>query len=136
MDKATIGSAVLLKTARTAKALVSMDRALELSQPSSIQPRSLMTALKRERDLAHSERGTTLRELKEPGDVLLRAIGHERVNPQGILRIGDALQAAIGMAGAIHFSMAAVDKNNPIGSSAPGTEVLQQVEETAITPTP
>ena len=56
-----IGSAVLLKTARTAKALVNMDKELELSQPSSIQPRSLMTALKRERDLAYSERGTTLR---------------------------------------------------------------------------
>ena len=40
------------------------------------------------------------------------------------------------MAGAIHLSMAAVNKDNAIGSTAPGTEVLQQVEETAITPTP
>ena len=101
-----------------------MDQELELSQPSSIQPRSLMTALKRERDLTHSKRGTTLRELTEPGDVLLRTIRHERINPEGILRIGDALQAAIGMAGAIHFSMAAVNKDNPIGSTTPGTEVL------------
>ena len=111
MDKATIGSAVLLKTARTAKALVNMNRELALNQPSSIQPRSLMTALKRERDLAHSEWRTTLGKLTEPGDVLLRAIGHERVNPQGILRIGDASQSPIGMAGAIHLSMAAVNKD-------------------------
>ena len=32
--------------------------------------------------------------------------------------------------------MAAVNKDNAIGSTAPGTEVLQQIEETAITPTP
>ena len=61
MDKATIGSAVLLETAKTAKTLVEIDQELELSQPCSIQPRSLMTALMRERGLAYSKRGTTLR---------------------------------------------------------------------------
>lgn len=76
----------------------------------------------------------TFRELAEPSDVLLWAVRHERVNTQGVLWVGDALQTPIGMAGAIHLSMAAVDKNNAIGLTAPGTEVLQQVEETAITP--
>ena len=78
----------------------------------------------------------TFRELAEPIDVLLWAVRHERVNPQGVLWVGDALQTPIGMAGAIHFSMAAVDKNNAIGLTAPGTQVLQKVEETAITPPP
>ena len=78
----------------------------------------------------------TFRELAEPSDVLLWAIRHERVNPKGVLWVGDALQTPIGMAGAIHFSMTAIDKNNAIGLTAPGTEVLQQVEETAITPPP
>ena len=95
-----------------------------------------MTPLKRRRDLAHSERRTLRGKRTEPGDVLLRAVRHECINPQGILRIGDALQTPVGMAWAIHLSMTAVNKDNAIGSTAPGTEVLQQVEETAITPTP
>ena len=73
-----------------------------------------------------------LGKLAEPGDVLLRTVGHQYINAQGILRISDALQAPIGVAGPIHFAMAAVNENNAIGLTTPSPEVLQQVEETAI----
>ena len=74
-----------------------------------------------------------LGKLAEPGDVLLRTVGHQDINAQGILRICDALQAPIGVAGPIHFAMAAVDENNAVGLTTPGPEVLQQVEEPSIT---
>ena len=92
-----------------------------------------MTPVKRGCDLAHRVRSAPRGKLAEPGDVLVRTVGHQHVNPQGILWIGDSLQAPIGVAGPIHFAMAAVDENNAVGLTTPGPEVLQQVEEASIT---
>jgi hypothetical protein len=56
--------------------------------------------------------------------------------PQRILRIGEALQAAIGQGGPIHLAAAAVHQHHPVGGAEHLTQFLQQGEEAPIASAP